>query len=388
MSRELIFTILVISVMIILLIYLHLRKNLNYKNNHGPELLTTIGIAGTFIGIAFAIYNLSESNDIISSLPLFISSLKFAFIASTVGVLGAVLIRIIQLFSANNNEDTSKEDHHINNSSNSELILELKKLNKSIVGNEEGSLFFEIKMMRLDMGEKLSSIKNSFDNFSKEMIENNQKAFIEALNNSIREFNNSLTEQFGENFKQLNLAVIKLVEWQGQYEKQLNILIETEQQTANLMIDSAKSYSQLVESATTFEKVANDLNTLLPNMKVMTETLFTQSKTLSDVLITMKDVTPQFSEKIDNMLIDLNNGIVGLVTSIGKVIEDQITNSILHINSGFNSVLSEQKESLNSHINVIESVSNDLKRRVDSSIEIHKIETEKFYIFKHVNKKT
>ena len=257
-------------------------------------------------------------------------------------------------------------------------MLELKKLNKSIGGNEEGSLFFEIKMMRLDMSEKLKSIKTSFDDFSKEMIENNQKAFIEALNNSIREFNNSLTEQFGENFKQLNMAVIKLVEWQGQYEKQLNILIETEQKTANLMIDSARSYSQFVESATTFEKVANDLNTLLPNMKVMTETLFTQSKTLSDVLMTMKDVTPQFAEKIDNMLIDLNNGIVGLVSSIGKVIEDQITNSILHINSGFNSVLSEQKDSLHSHIKIIETVSNDLKNNVNASLENHKIETEKF----------
>jgi len=379
MNIEIVFTLIIISFIIISFIILMFKKNSNYKKIHGPELLTTLGILGTFIGVSYAIYNLSNSKDTISSLPLFISSLQFAFIASTFGVGGAVAIRLIQLFS-NESSNISKDAEENNNSGdNSELmILELKKLNKSIVGNEEGSLFFEIKMMRLDMSEKLKSIKTSFDDFSKEMIENNQKAFIEALNNSIKEFNNSLTEQFGENFKQLNIAVGKLLQWQEQYEKQLNQLIETEKQTANDMRESAKAYTLLLQSASVFEKVANDLNLLLPNMKVMTETLFTQTKTLSDVLGTMKDVTPQFAEKIDNMLVDLNNGIVGLVTSIGKVIEEQITNSILHINSGFNSLLTDQRDSLNSHINSIESISNELKQKINLSIENHKIETEKF----------
>lgn len=49
------------------------------------------------------------------------------------------------------------------------------------------------------------------------MAENNSKAFIQALEEVIKDFNNKITEQFGDNFKQLNLAVGALLTWQENY---------------------------------------------------------------------------------------------------------------------------------------------------------------------------
>ena len=56
---------------------------------------------------------------------------------------------------------------------------------------------------------------------------------IKALQNVIKDFNTNLTEQFGDNFKQLNEAVLKMIEWQNTYkdsvqefEKQLNLAKE------------------------------------------------------------------------------------------------------------------------------------------------------------------
>lgn len=44
---------------------------------------------------------------------------------------------------------------------------------------------------------------------------------INALKEVISDFNNNLVEQFGENFKQLNAAVLELVQWQENYKQQL-----------------------------------------------------------------------------------------------------------------------------------------------------------------------
>lgn len=49
------------------------------------------------------------------------------------------------------------------------------------------------------------------------MAKNFSENFIEALNKTIQNFNENLTKQFGENFKQLNNAVKELVEWQREY---------------------------------------------------------------------------------------------------------------------------------------------------------------------------
>lgn len=44
---------------------------------------------------------------------------------------------------------------------------------------------------------------------------------INALKEVISDFNDNLLEQFGDNFKQLNVAVLELVKWQENYRQQL-----------------------------------------------------------------------------------------------------------------------------------------------------------------------
>jgi chromosome segregation ATPase len=58
---------------------------------------------------------------------------------------------------------------------------------------------------------------NEFRSFSRTLLEQNHRAVVEALQEIVREFNKNLTEQFGDNFKQLNLAVGALLKWQENY---------------------------------------------------------------------------------------------------------------------------------------------------------------------------
>lgn len=54
---------------------------------------------------------------------------------------------------------------------------------------------------------------------------------IDALRQVIIDFNQNLTEQFGENFKALDASVKKLVEWQGNYKTQIEQMSEQYQQS-------------------------------------------------------------------------------------------------------------------------------------------------------------
>ena len=58
------------------------------------------------------------------------------------------------------------------------------------------------------------------------LAESNSKALIIALQEVIRDFNTKITDQFGDNFKQLNQAVGAMLEWQKQYREQVGEMIE------------------------------------------------------------------------------------------------------------------------------------------------------------------
>ena len=60
-----------------------------------PSLLTTIGILGTFIGIYVGLQEFNISN-IDDSIPKLLRGLKVAFTTSIIGIIGAILLKIIQ----------------------------------------------------------------------------------------------------------------------------------------------------------------------------------------------------------------------------------------------------------------------------------------------------
>ena len=66
---------------------------------------------------------------------------------------------------------------------------------------------------------QIVAMKNSFDTFLQNMAENFSTNFIAALNESIKNLNAQLQEQFGENFKELNAAVREVVAWQREYKE-------------------------------------------------------------------------------------------------------------------------------------------------------------------------
>lgn len=70
---------------------------------------------------------------------------------------------------------------------------------------------------------------------------------IEALRKVIVDFNNNLTEQFGENFKALDSSVKKLVEWQDAYKDQVDVMGEQYKQSVDSLMETKQSVAGIWE---------------------------------------------------------------------------------------------------------------------------------------------
>jgi hypothetical protein len=99
----------VISIVIGLLFLYFLVNPTRRTVVSAPSILTSIGIFGTFLGIAIGLMNF-DPNNVIAGVPLFLSGIKLAFWSSVVGILAALLHRIkYTLFPYEDRDDASVE---------------------------------------------------------------------------------------------------------------------------------------------------------------------------------------------------------------------------------------------------------------------------------------
>lgn len=112
------------------------------------------------------------------------------------------------------------------------------------------------------------------------MAENNAKSFIEALTATMNDFNTKLTEQFGENFKELNVAVGRLLEWQNQY-------MQTLDEVCNVQIEIFAGIEGVRQS--------------MANMEVSAQGITDSSAELSDIVLTAK----KYNEQMKQLMSDL-----------------------------------------------------------------------------------
>ncbi|SFK01050.1 hypothetical protein SAMN04488518_101745 [Pseudovibrio ascidiaceicola] len=228
-----------------------------------PNLLTTIGIFGTFFGITLGLTNFDVSN-IDGSVPELLAGLKIAFITSIVGISTSIMLKAFQ------NQITKAElvgqigpqeiysllqRIEVTGRENSEMLQEnLSDIRKVISSDGESSLLTQLQKLRSEAKDGQNELITEFKNFAKHMTENNQKAIIEALQEVIRDFNNNLTEQFGDNFKQLNAAVEKLVIWQENYKEHIDKTEERIQATLSSLEAALSAVQSCAETLATIRE--------------------------------------------------------------------------------------------------------------------------------------
>ena len=285
-------------------IYFHIKFD-RFAVAHGPEVLTTLGILGCFTGITIALFNFNPDN-ISQSVPNLLAGIRTAFWASLAGVAGALTLRIGQRFRKIKD---SNDQIATQTSSLSDVVLSINTLKLAIIGNDKSNLLKEIKAIKVSSEENFNAIRNDLDVFSKHMVENNQKAVIEALRKVIKDFNIKISEQFGDNFKDLNVSVSKLLVWQTEYKNELNIIKDQQKATREDLQKSADYLSQIVKSSGDFKASASALTEQIDFLNKKRNSLADQQKSLANVLKSMEEVTPKFEVKTTDMLKQIENGI-------------------------------------------------------------------------------
>lgn len=211
-----------------------------------------------------------------------------------------------------------------------DLACLLKELIKSISGNEDDTLLSQMKLARQDTNDGLEKLRLSLDKFMKKMAKSNSQ----ALNGVILDFNAKIDEQFGGNFKELNHAVGKTLEWQERYRDQMKEMIKQQTITAVNMGRATDRYTRLVEDSEAFKVSADQLRELLTELNVQRQMIQDSILALGKVLETTKSGLP-----------DLENKIVELVGKMSKGIEGA--------NAATISLVTSANQEMNSHVDKI-----------------------------------
>ncbi len=333
-----------------------------YASIHGPEILTTMGIFGCFVGIALALLNF-DPKDVTNSVPQLLNGVKTAFWASVCGVFGALAIKMRQRFGS---APTQTSGDELKSASLEDVVSAIILLRKTIAGENDSSLISQIKLLRQEQNDHAVNLRKSLDEFADKVSELGSKALIEALEKVIRDFNTQLNEQFGENFKQLNFAVEKLVIWQQQYKDELDKLQIVQNESAKNLKLSADSFRVIVEKAESYTESAIKLDELLAQFKAQYAVMLQSQESLAKVLLDMKSVEPSFSAKLEDLTQTFKSSTTALADETKKQI--QIFGEIL------NKTVPELQNKINEQI---ANTNEQLKKNFDTLDKNLEIELEK-----------
>lgn len=278
----------------------------NFRRSAGmTSVITTLGILGTFVGIALGLWRFNVA-DVQASIPELLEGLKVAFLTSIAGIVIGLAVRYINAQLDKRQKASSSEgatvdtladllrDQIESSEKQSEAMGQsLASIEKSLVGEGDATLITQIQKLRTtvidksDEGRhqlvaKCDEIIKEFNAFAEKVAEHNSKALIEALEQVIRDFNVKITEQFGDNFRQLNEAVGRMLTWQETYKSQMESLIERLNVSAGHLEHIDKDLREITDTVQAVMELTDELNNFLEatklNVKILSESVEAHAK--------------------------------------------------------------------------------------------------------------
>lgn len=338
-----------IEAIVVSALYFHIRftpENIQ----KGPSFLTTLGILGTFVGIAIGLMDFNP-NDVQKSVPTLIDGIKTAVWASACGIGLALTIKLRDILAGKRISSKKSSGATINDLATSLKAIEhsMTQVEQALVGSGDNSLYGQMRLARQDGKENFNMLARSMDNFYQNIAEANSKALIAALNTVIRDFNVQLNEQFGENFKLLNVALEKMLVWQQTYTQQITQMIEQQGSTTRSMAVATERYQVLVQNAEVFNTVANGLNLLLGGLENQRNQLEASLRSLAGLINTASAGFPEIERKIIEMTRQVADGMRVSNDEFNQNVKRQIENTkeqVLVLDNALSEELTKSLDSL------------------------------------------
>ena len=387
-----------------------------------PQVFPTLGILGTFLGIAYGLFYFDVKH-MDESIPELLNGLKTAFIASIFGIIGLLIFsKLTALVQHTNEKDKAVSSDELTalnalidhtKKASSENALNFKTLNCSIIGDgdeslatqfakiknqmteqteklskiqtalggdSETSLLTQIQKLRAEQGEyaKLTStnstfivetmnknneiIRKKFDEFTKLLTENNTKALVEAMEKVITDFNTQMNELIQrlvkENFEELNNSVKNLNDWQKENKEQIATLISQFNQTTSNLETSSKNILEI----STNTKSLTDNNSILQQMITELQKVMIEDKKFTELANKLQLATNNI-ESSSTQLADYMKKEKGFQESINQLLDKlKEIEQIKDINSKF---WKDIETRMNDGVNIIAKSNDKLSKDVE-----------------------
>jgi methyl-accepting chemotaxis protein len=272
-------------------------RNLNYYIYESiPSTFVTLGLLGTFGGVAYGLYNFDTSPDKIKeSIQLLLNGLKTAMYTTIAGVsLSIIFAKIIQIQLKGKRVKVPESPE----------LLELRALNKS------------------------------FGEFQESMLHNQRNALKDGLESVLQQFNEIMddfvTQLVEKNFEELSGAVKQLTDWQIEHRNDVeallayyreltskhSVLVENTEEWIRMMDEVAGQSSKLQNVIDEFNAAFSDKGNL--------------SKILQDVSTStgeLKVITGEFGK----LAVSLNKTTEGMQVTGDKI--DSWTKSVTEVSN-------------------------------------------------------
>ena len=283
-----------------------------------------------------------------------------------------------------NNINSQLEKIYVINTNLFTKLDSLEKYDSNIFANSSKSLDFissiyvkieDYKNIFNDFMDN-SSRENSelilaFKEFSNYMLEENSKVFIEALNKTIRDFNINLVETFGSNFKQLNEAVAKLLNWQEHYKDTIELTTENQKTIFN-------SFRNIETELDNFNQKTKGISTVVSELSLATKEALEQNYRFNDSLEVLAQLDDQVKELLPNFMkinSNLDDNLKTFSEETNKII-DELKDFTSNLGSSFdksknqvNKLLEDTIKSFSTTIEKSEENNKEIVRNISEKIK-------------------
>lgn len=388
---NLVFTVIMLIVFAISILQLFRRGQSNFVKQ-SPALLTSIGIFGTFFGIVIALLGFEGVDNIKEQIDVIISGMQTAFITSVLGLFLSIILKFIMIFQTTdeNTDDITGNDlieAFITQTNNSTEMVEKMNLLLNAIGRDgDNSMIGQIRLLRSDLHDNQQKNQAFFDGLTQKInqqIEASNKSFqvllksyqdrkvfedklwhemnivtqtlaksateaiIEALKDVISDFNNNLTEQFGENFKELNRAVFELVTWQENYKQQIHDMTQQYQLGVQAIDNTKTAIISIENSAQAIPNLIGQLDDVIDDNQNKLNELTKHLQTFADIRDKAVQSLPEIQKHIQLVLDNMQTGsknIENVMTSTANTFKDNTQQSLNNINTLSNTILTRTQE--------------------------------------------
>lgn len=293
--------------------------NADYKS-----LIVSIGVLGTFVGIFLGLWAFN-TEDIQGSVPSLLEGLKLAFVTSIMGMAVSVFLSGMERSDSGAFADEGA----------TLASMDRKLSGLQSIAEDTTAMNGHLEEMRREIREEQTASRQfieqqfvrtneSLDKAIETLAEGVTSEIIEALESVIQDFNDNLTEQFGDNFKQLNEAVLRLVDWQENYRLQVEKSTDLLNGISESLDDTDRTLAHVAERNEALLQLHEELRQTLVQHVQLLETsgahIDAQKALVEQASLAMTGFENSLDQTAKNVS-DLSEGVRESVTAQAKTLK-------------------------------------------------------------------